>query len=403
MTAFEQLADAIRANEVPTARAVLETNPELKGQLNAPMPGESFGGLAIAAATYKKNGAMLDLLIECGADINAKSDWWAGPFGVLELCDKSFAPELIKRGAHVDAAAAARLGDVARLKEILAADKSQANARFGDGKTPLHYASSVEIAKLLLDNGADVNALDVDHDSTPAMYLVREQPDVARYLLTRGSRGDILLAASLGAEQLAKRILDETPEAVRTRVNNEWFPKRDPRAGGTIYYWTLGGNKSAYMIARESGHDAIARMIAERASPEQMFAELSFFGDVDAARALRKAHPDVASQFTSSELALLSAAAFDNNDQAVALMLELGWPVNAAGDNGATALHSAAWHGNAALVRRLLSAGADTSLREPQFGGTPLDWAKHGAQNSWKRHTGDYQGVMSALEEKTAT
>src|SRR5262245_59882168 len=121
MTPFEQLGDAIRANDVAQAGAILDAHPALSSKLDSPLPGESFGGLAIAVATYRKSTAMLDLLIERGADINARSDWWAGSFGELEHCDKSFAPELIKRGAHVDAAAAARLGDVERLKEILAA------------------------------------------------------------------------------------------------------------------------------------------------------------------------------------------------------------------------------------------------------------------------------------------
>ena len=49
-------------------------------------------------------------------------------------------------------------------------------------------------------------------------------------------------------------------------------------------------------------------------------------------------------------------------------------------DDGATALHRAAWDGDLDLIRRLLDAGADPSVTEPRFGATPLGWAEHAYQ-----------------------
>jgi hypothetical protein len=63
---------------------------------------------------------------------------------------------------------------------------------------------------------------------------------VARYLVHRGARTDILLAAALGDAALVARHLREDPASIETTVSEEFFPKRDPRAGGTIYIWTLG-------------------------------------------------------------------------------------------------------------------------------------------------------------------
>ena len=48
----------------------------------------------------------------------------------------------------------------------LAADPALVHARGGDGQTPLHFASSVEIAAYLLDQGTDIDARDVDHDKS---------------------------------------------------------------------------------------------------------------------------------------------------------------------------------------------------------------------------------------------
>ncbi|QRY47198.1 ankyrin repeat domain-containing protein [Mycolicibacterium boenickei] len=53
---------------------------------------------------------------------------------------------------------------------------------------------------------------------------------------------------------------------------------------------------------------------------------------------------------------------------------------NALDDEGATALHQAAWAGDLELIRRLLDAGADTTLTDRRFGSTPLAWAEHAYQ-----------------------
>ena len=116
------------------------------------------------------------------ADINARSHWWAGSFGVLDN-DGGLAPYLIDRGARVDAYAAARLGMLDRLEALVKDNPDVVHAGGGDGQTPLHVAANVEIARFLLEHGADINARDVDHESTPAQYLVRERQEVARYLV----------------------------------------------------------------------------------------------------------------------------------------------------------------------------------------------------------------------------
>src|ERR1043165_7935110 len=104
---------------------------------------------------------------------------------------------------------AARAGLVDELAGMLAADPSLIDAKGIDARTPLHCAGTVAVAALLLDHGARIDARDEDHDSTPAQWRICESPDVARYLLERGAKADIFLAAALGDLALAERLVSQ--------------------------------------------------------------------------------------------------------------------------------------------------------------------------------------------------
>ena len=59
-------------------------------------------------------------------------------------------------------------------------------------------------------------------------------------------------------------------------------------------------------------------------------------------------------------------------------VLNAGADVDSQRDDGATALHLAAFEGDSALVEELLARGADLSLRDNVFHGTPAGWAQAG-------------------------
>jgi hypothetical protein len=254
-------------------------------------------------------------------------------------------------------------------------------------------AANVGVAELLLDRGADIDALDVDHESTPAQYLIKDRQDVVRYLIVRGCRTDILMAAALGELELVRRHLDAAPEAIRMSVSSEHFPMRDPRAGGTIYTWTLGSNQTPHSVASEKGHTAVYDLLMERSPVELRLAVACEFGDEAAAGALLADGVAPAPE----DRPRLPKAACNNRTRAVRLLLRAGWPPGARGADGITALHWAAWHGNADAVRALVDSGAPLDVRDAAHGGTPLDWARHGAGNSWHRATGNYPAVLELL------
>ncbi|HSE53632.1 MAG TPA: ankyrin repeat domain-containing protein [Gemmatimonadales bacterium] len=392
-----ELSRAVRSGDVSTARRLLETHPELRAGLDQPMHDGHFGATLLIAAVKAGNRDMVELLLEAGADINQRSHWWAGSFGVLDD-ENELVPWLIERGARVDAYAAARHGMMDRLRQILEADPGAARMRGGDGQTPLHVAKTVEIATYLLERGAEIDALDVDHESTPAQYLVRDRPEVARFLVSRGCRTDILLAAALGDLELVKEHLARDPSVIRLSVTPEFFPMRNARAGGTIYIWTLGANMIPHTVAHLAKHPEVFEYLMAQSPPALQLAVACEVVDENRARRLVAETPGILASLTAADRRRLPAAATDNRFDAVRLMLALGWPTGERGQEGGTALHWAAFHGNAEMVRELLGHGADRSVRDPSYDGTALNWARYGAEHGWHPERGDYSATIEALQ-----
>jgi ankyrin repeat protein len=394
---FVELARAVRANETNRVAELLVGHPELRERLNEPAPGGHFGSKVLLDAVGAKNRTMIELLLQHGADINTRSDWWAGSFGVLDGCPFDLAVFLIQRGAALDVHAAARLGMIERLKDLLARNPSLVHAHGGDGQRPLHFASTEAIADLLLQHGADIDAKDVDHESTAAQWMLGDRIEIARHLVRRGARSDILMAAALGDVELTRHHLEENPASVATRVTSKWFPMTDPRAGGTIYNWTLERNRTAHAIARERGHLEIYRLLLERSPDPLKLAVACEVGEEELIRSLLKDRPDLARQLTEEERASMVYAAWQDDLQAVRRMLSAHWPVEARDEGGATALHAAAFLGNPEMVRELLSAGAPTEVRDAQHHGTPFGWALYGSAHGHRCRTGNFTGVVEAL------
>ncbi len=395
--AAESFQQAFRNDDAAWFGRLLKQFPEFTARINQPVA--PFDAPLITAVCSRK---MLDVLLEAGADINAKSRWWAGGFGLLHTAEPDLADYAIQRGAVADVHAAARLGMMDKLHELIADDPALVHARGGDGQTPLHFASTVEVAKFLLDHGADVEARDIDHESTPAQYMVRDRQEVLRYLIQRGCRTDLFMAAALGDVDLARKHLDSDPSCIGLRVDHGHFPMINPKSGGTIYQWTLGWHVSAHDVAKEFGRDAVLQLLMERspASVKLMFACWS--GDENAAESLLASYPDLVANLSSADRRQIAHAARNNNLRAVSAMLKAGLPVDALGQHYATPLHWAAFHGNAGMIREILRYHPPLEKADADFKATPLGWAIHGSVQGWNSRTGDYATTVELLMQAGA-
>jgi hypothetical protein len=394
MEPIELAAKALQADNAAEVERLLEAHPELRRRVNEPVG--DFGSPAILNV---KSRAMLDVLLGAGADINVRSTWWAGSFGLLDTAEPALAAYAIERGATVTAHAAARLGLFDRLKAFVAADPQVVHERGGDGQTPLHFASTIEIADFLLAGGADINARDIDHVSTPAQWMIGSRSEIAQYLVSRGAASDILLAAALGDEALVQRHLDADPECVRMRVSDEWFPMVGGSNGGTIYQWRLGWYVSAAQVARRFKHSRVFAIVMARCPLEERLLNMCWLGDEVGATSLGALHKNLAERLPASGRRHVAHAARDNDTNALRLLLAAGLPVDPAvarSQHRGSALHWASWFGNAEAVRMILARNPPLEDSDNDFNATPLGWARHGMENCWTKK-GDYPAVIDLL------
>jgi ankyrin repeat protein len=388
---------AIRSHSVTNVARVLERFPEFKSRLNEALAGDGFGLLPIVEAAEHRDREIVDLLVRSGADINAVNDWWAGGFGVLDASPRDMIEFLLDRGATMTAHAAARLGRLDDLARIVSADPSVVHKRGGDGQTPLHFASTVDAAKLLVDRGADIDARCVDHESTPAQWMIRDRQEVARYLVSVGCRTDILMCSALGDLERVRAHLDADPDSIHTAVDRAHFPMRDPRAGGTIYQWSLGAFKTPHLIAREFAHEDVFDLLMSRSPVSLRLTTACELGDDATVDALIRDNPGLVSRLTDDERRRAALAAELNDTRAVRTLLRAGWPVDAlTNPHGASALHWAGFHGNVEMVKEILRYRPPLELVEKQFGGTPLTWTSYGSVHGYAKNA-NYPAAMEAL------
>ena len=216
------------------------------------------------------------------------------------------------------------------------------HARGGDGKTPLHCARTMEIAHYLIDRGADLEARDVDHESTPAQYLVRDAPEVTR-LLVAPARGSTSLSPSGCAMRRSSSVACATTRrhwiTASVRASIRWRTterrRRHARRSATAAAISTGGystmNISAIEAAARLGNDDILELLLRSRHAGPALARCVCEGRP----CRRKSHRWLSIRtlwlsLRPEQMRLIADKAQDRNTAAVALMLDLGfdreWP-----------------------------------------------------------------------------
>jgi ankyrin repeat protein len=394
----QELHDALHQHDADTAHQLFAKHAQFRQLINAPF----FACNAPAIVAYANDAALVDVLLEFGADPNVRSDWWAGSFHALHVATGAAAARLLAAGAIPDACAAAHLDDADLLATILAANPERVAERGGDGQTPLHFARSRRVIDLLLSAGADVDARDVDHRATAAEWMLERSQgagryQLARYLVERGAHADIFLAVALGLTDRARALLQANPALLDEKTGRGRYAEMPP-SSFHIYLWSIGGNRSPLEVAAQFGHDDTLAAMLAFATPVQQLRLACRRTDTEAARAVVRAHPGLIASLSAQDHRAITDAAWDGDAPAVALMLELGFAPSTPGHDSGTALHCAAWQGSAATVAGLLGTPQGRALltvRDAHHQDTPLGWCRHGAKHGPRG--GDFAAVEALL------
>lgn len=327
-----ELALACAAGDIAVVRAAVAADPAWVNTPEAesgmpPLTCATFSGLVALPAYAPGIRACVDLLLTAGADANAH---WIDP----QFPDDPFSALY---------GAAGRNHDVGMTQRLLVA-----GANPNDHESLYHAteANDTTLVRLLLEAGARVTG-------SNALFraLDYERPETLRLLLAYG--GDPNEAGPGGCPLLHAIRRRRSPDIIGILLD----------AGADLSVRSKRG-VSAYRLARRRGLDDIAERLLQAGAVADERAVDAFLGacaraDQAAVQTMLTADPDRISKLSAGALRLLPEQAAAGCDDAVRVMVEVGWPIDVrGGDIDGSALNWAVFRGDASLASFLLAHGA---------------------------------------------
>jgi len=302
--------------------------------------------------------------------------------------------------------AAARAGDIEKVKSLLAAG-ANVNEEAPQGWTALHRACEnghTEVARLLIERGADVNAM-VDRGSPLLFAAARGDKRTVELLLSKGANINIktrqgrtpLFAAmaspAVGSREVVELLVSKGAkipqlhlaaylgdmDKVKKRLQDGIDINSQEDFGCTALHTAAnGGKKDIVEFLINKGADVDAKEIF--GGTPLYYAAIHNYADV--ADLLLATGADVDAK-DEHGFTLLYYAIWDESKDAVKLLLRKGAHVNARHSESSartssgayTPLDFAIWQGDKDIVELLIAGGADVNA-EDKLGHTPLTRAK---------------------------
>jgi cytohesin len=296
-------------------------------------------------------------------------------------------------------------GDAAAVRKLLAADRKLANAPNEHGHLPLQAAlrgRNLELARILLDAGADVHARERD-TGTPLHFAAANGPiQAVELLLARGARVDSLTvhddftplhwAASHGHKDIVALLLAKGADVNGGYTGQNFKPRWSPlyvavknrQAEVAKYLLEKGARVETADLALESSPLAAAAEVRDLALARLILAHMKGVPSDGAFReALQAGDREMIALLLekgvdASRPEFLIIAAFKGRKDVVELLLAKGARATARDRGNASALAAASQRGHADIVALLLARGADPNTRDTQLV-TPLHVAANKA------------------------
>jgi len=181
-TDYSLLENAIRKHNIEEVKKLISNGVDTNAK------GDSFGTTPLMIASGWGCAKIIKLLLSAGANIHATDE--KGDGALIKSYTKQIADMLIKAGAktspEIKFILACRFGEYKKVKEALKAGIPP-DTKNNWGDTALMETSHAQIANLLIDSGANVNARS-EFDWTPLMRAsVAGYTNIVKILISSGS------------------------------------------------------------------------------------------------------------------------------------------------------------------------------------------------------------------------
>ena len=341
------LHTASASGDLAAMQSLLTTAPELVDQKGGPFHWTPLMYAAYArlpdVSTYEVGKALL----AAGADPNAHFMSF-GTYRVVVLTGVFGDGEggLVRQPPHPDMEPFAR-----------ALLEAGANPNDSQGAYNRCFSPDNTHLKLMLEYGLK--------DSDPSdWWLTEADRDPADH---RTMHFQLIMALRWGFAERA-RLLIEHGVDIDTPDNN--------------YYPTYTVGYTPYQVALMRGLPEIAELIKAKGGRAEPLGEFETFqaaimrGDLVEAKRLARTHMG---KDTAKDHELLCEAAGNGNLAAVQTMIKLGFDLSPRGKR--TPLHLSAFKGHIDVIKALVAAGADTTMRDPDYHTPPFVHAMHNFQD----------------------
>ena len=330
-----------------------------------------------------------------------------------------------RHGSAVNAALLKRNMEIALLLLGQGADVNIMNA---DGFTPLYLASDRghrDRVEFLLKHHADVNLMSGRTSEAPlTMAAVMGEIEVARVLLHHGASVDprdnqgwtpLFVASRYGHLDIV-RLLIQSRAAVDTPDNEDWTPLFVASRCGHLDIVRLliqsraavdtpdNEDRTPLIVASRHGHLRIAQVLIDNggainAQDTGLSTPLHYAsaeGHLSVVELLIEHHADVYRRNKDQQTPLHGAATDGRLDIARLLLKSRSSP-NSQDNDGSTPLHTAARNGHLDLVKLLVESGADVNMRNRK-NQIPLDEALASRERQVTRYLANHMGVTDPFD-----
>ena len=331
----ENLFQACDAGNFDEVQTLLNKFFLVRPNINAQAP-DGYRPLVWALRKGHKN--IVQLLIESGADIDAKDKYGQTDlYKALQVGQTEIAKQLIEVGAD-----------------------AKAEDKFGN--TALHIASDAENVKLLIANGADVNAIDEHGFSVISGAAIHGYTKKIKILLDNGA--DVNAKDQHGYTPLLKALQDRHIKAAQLLIEY----------GADVNVELFNGQVSVMKEATLSGNTEIAKLLINQETDISRYLRLAaYMGQTETAKMFIDMGTDVNSQDKDGVTALIEASK-NGHVKTARMLLNHAAYIDAQDVFGETALIATVSAGHTSVVKLLIEKGADVHIQD-NHGNTALSRA----------------------------